>query len=251
MRMSDSSFRKLTGFIFILSPLWLFVNLAVLAKVSNFPDIQARGTDEFLTTVHQSGETGILVWYAAIVSGVLYTAAMPMFHKVLEPERIPWLGVVTTIGICAWAIQLIGMVRWIFVFPYLANVWVAAANDPQKREIVEVVYTAFTNYTGFALGQTIGIHLTAIWTILAGIAIKKSPLFKPWLGYLAILIGIGQIIGNIGPLGAVVPSIPIQTLFNVSGLVWYVYYAWTAYIGFIMMRSPADVYDDLIPAPVS
>lgn len=247
MRMSDFTFRKLTGFIFIISPLWLFVNLAVLAKVENFPDLQARGIDEFLTTVYQSGKTGVLVWYAAIVSGILYMAAMAMFHKVLEPERIPWMGVVTTIGIAAWAIQLIGMVRWIFVFPYLANVWAASANNPQKREIVEVVYNAFTNYTGFALGQTIGIHLTAIWTFLAGIAMKKSPLFKPWVGYLAILIAIGQAIGNIGPLGAVLPEIPIQTLFNVSGIVWYIYYLWTAYVGIVMIRARADVYDELVP----
>lgn len=249
MRMNDSTFRKLTGFMFILSPLWLFVNLAVLAQVSNFPDIQAKGTDEFLTTVYQAGTKGIIVWYIAIVSGILYTAATVMFHRVLEPERIPWMGVVTTIGIGAWLIQLIGMVRWIFVFPYLANEWVAAAGDPQKRQMVEIVYKAFTNYTGFALGQTIGIHLTAIWAILAGIAILKSPLFKPWLGYVGILIGIGQIIGNIGPLGSVIPEIPIQTLFNVSGIVWYVFYAWMAYLGVIMIRARADVYDELIPPP--
>jgi Domain of unknown function (DUF4386) len=248
MRMTDAAFRKLTGFIFIITPLSLFIVLAILARVSDFPDLQAKGVDEFLTTVHQSGTKGVIVWYISMIPGILYMAAMAMFHKVVEPERIPWLGVVTTMGIVAWAVQLIGLVRWIFVFPYLGNEWVAAVNDPQKRAMVEVVYNAFTNYTGFALGQTVGIHLTAIWTFLVGLILIKSPLFKPWHGYLAIVIAIGMAIGNMGPLGAVVPAIDIQTLFNVSGIVWYVYYAWMAYIGLVMLRSRADVYDDYVPA---
>jgi hypothetical protein len=251
MRMTAASFRKLTGFMFILTPLWLFVNSRILGVLSGFPDIQFAGVDELLTRVRDSGTAGILAWYVYIVPGVLYIASTVMLQKVMEPERIPWFGVATAMGVTAWAIQFFGLVRWIFVYPYLANLWFETPTDPVNRKIVSVVFDTFNNYAGYALGQTIGIGLTALWILLVGIAIKKSPLFKPWLGYLAIFVAIGEFIGNLGPLGSVIPGVDMRTLFNVSGLFWYISYAWMAYLGVIMMRAPADVYDDLEPAGVA
>jgi hypothetical protein len=244
MRMTAENFRKLTGFMFIITPLWLFLNSRVLGTISGFPDIQNAGVDQLLTRVHQSGTAGIIAWYIYIIPGILYMSSTAMLSRVLAPERIPWFGVATAMGITAWAIQFFGLVRWIFVYPYLAEQW-TSTSDPQKKYALEVVFNAFNNYAGFALGQTIGIGLTAIWILLVGIAIKKSPLFKPWLGYLAIFIAIGELIGNLGPLGSVIPSVPLPTLFNISGLFWYISYAWMAYLGIIMLRAPADVYDDL------
>lgn len=249
MRMTAANFRKLTGFMFILTPLWLFVNSRVLGSVSGFPDIQFAGPEELLTRVHESGTTGVIVWYIYIIPGVLYIASTVMLHKVLEPERIRWFGVATTMGVVAWAIQFFGLVRWIFVYPYLADVW-HSTNDPQTRETVTIVFNVINNYAGYALGQTIGIHLTALWILLVGIAIKKSPLFKPWMGYVAIFTAIGEFIGNMGPLGSVIPGIDMKTLFNISGLFWYISYMWMAYLGIHIMRSRADVYDDLVPDEV-
>jgi hypothetical protein len=235
---TDSRFLKLTGFMFILTPLWLFANLRVLAAVSNFPDSQFQGVDVLLRQVAASGVTGILVWYVDIVPGVLYIVSVVLFHRVITQngQKFPWFGVATNLGVCAWAIQLIGLVRWIFVFPYLAKLWVNAPSDTTK-ETITIVFNAFSNYAGFALGQTIGIGLTAAWILLVGIAILHSPLFKPWLGWVAIVTAIGEFIGNIGPLGTVVESIDIKTFFNISGLFWYISYAWMAYLGVVMMRS--------------
>jgi len=240
--LSESKFRKLTGFFFILTPLWLFVNLKVLAAISDFPDSQFRGVDALLRKVAESGVTGILVWYVDMVPGVLYIVSIVLFHRIMtrEPWPRPWFGVATTLGVCAWAIQLIGLVRWIFVFPYLAKLWVNATTDASK-ETITIVFNAFSNFAGFALGQTVGIHLTAAWIFLVGIALLKSPMFKPWLGWLAIVTAIGEFIGNLGPLGSVIESIDIKTFFNISGLFWYVSYAWMAYLGVIMMRSKAEV----------
>jgi hypothetical protein len=149
---------------FILTPAWLFVNSRVLGAVSGFPDIQFAGVDTLLTRVHASGTLGVIVWYIYIIPGIFYIASTVMLHKVLEPERIPWFGVATTMGVVAWAIQFFGLVRWIFVYPYLANVWVGT-NDPRTKETVTIIFNTINNYAGFALGQTIGIHLTALWLL--------------------------------------------------------------------------------------
>jgi hypothetical protein len=236
--MSDSAFRKLTGFMFILTPLWLFANSRVLGVVSGFPDIQFQGADVLLRRVAESGTKGILAWYIYIVPGVLYIASVVLFEKILamEKRKRPWFPVATALGVCAWAIQFFGLVRWIFVYPYLAKLWIDPPS-PTTRETVQIVFDTFNNYAGFALGQTIGIGLTAVWILLVGIALLKSSLFKPWLGWVAILTAIGELIGNLGPLGSVIPGIDIQKLFNVSGLFWYISYAWMALLGVIMIRA--------------
>lgn len=234
--MSDSTFRKLTGFMFILTPLWLFANSRVLGIVSGFPDIQFKGPDALLRRVAESGTQGVLAWYIYIVPGVLYIVSVVLFGKLMAMERYPrpWFGAATALGVCAWAIQFFGLVRWIFVYPYLADKWI---NEPSSRETVTIVFDTINNYAGYALGQTIGIGLTAVWILLVGIAIRKSPMFKPWLAWVAILTAIGELIGNLGPLGSVIPGIDIQTFFNISGLFWYVSYAWMAYLGVIMIRA--------------
>jgi hypothetical protein len=237
--MTIPNFRKLTGFIFVLTPLFLFVNSRVLGALSGFPDIQFAGVDTLLTRVHASGTAGVMAWYVYIIPGFLYIASTVMFHKVLQPERIPWLSVATTMGVIAWAIQFFGLVRWIFVYPYLGNVW-AETTEETTRETVTIVFNVMNNYAGYALGQTIGIHLTAIWLFLIGIAIRKSPLFKPWLGYVAIFTAIGIAVGNIGALGSVIPSISTRSFFSVAAYFWYASFAWMIYLGLIMMRSRAD-----------
>lgn len=239
--MSNSTFRKITGFLFILSPLWLLVNTELLGRVSGFPDVQFQGVDALMRRVAESGTKGILVWYAYIMGGILYIAAVTAFGKLLAMEKVnrPWLGVATAYGICAWAIQFFGLVRWIFVYPYLAEIWVGNPS-PTTKETVEIVFNAFNNYAGYGLGQTVGIGLTALWIALAGIAIRTSPLFKPWHGWLGILIAIGELIGNLGPLGSVIHTIDIHTFFNISGIAWRISFFWMAYLGVIMMRSKVD-----------
>ena len=236
--MSDSRFLKLTGFSFILTPLWLFVNSRILGTVSGFPDIQFAGVDSLLRQVAASGITGILVWYVYIVPGVLYIVSIALFHNVItrEERKRPWFLAATSLGVCAWAIQFFGLVRWIFVYPYLAKLWVNGPSDA-TRETITIVFNAFNNYAGYALGQTIGIGLTAAWILLVGIALLHSQLFKPWLGWVAILTAIGELIGNLGPLGSVIESIDMKTFFNISAICWYISYIWMAYLGVVMMRS--------------
>jgi hypothetical protein len=246
MSMTPAQFRKLTGFMFILTPLWLFANSRVLGSLSGFPDIQFAGVAELLSKVHESGTAGIIAWYIYIIPGVLYIVSTVLLQKLLEPQRIPWFGVATALGVVAWAVQFFGLVRWIFVYPYLANVWFAPTATVQTKEMVTIVFNTINNYAGYALGQTIGIHLTAVWILLVGVAIKKSPMFKPWMGNLAIIVAIGEFIGNLGPLGSVIPGIDMQAFFNLSGLCWYISYAWMAYLGYVMLKAPPAVYDDLV-----
>ena len=236
--MSDSQFRKLTGVFFIISPLALFFTTVILGRVSGFPDIQTAPVDVVMRRVAESGVTGILAWYAAMVPGFLYIIAMSLFQKIMdnERERRPWFLATTSIGVCAWALQLFGVVRWVFVFPYLAKVW---ADSPSEatQEAITVTYNAFNNYAGFAIGQTVGIYLTAIWIFMAGIAVLTCSLFKPWLGWISFPIAIGMSIGNIAPLGSVIPSVDTQAYFAIANVFWILSYAWMVYLGWLMIRA--------------
>jgi hypothetical protein len=235
---SDSQFRKLTGVFFIISPLALFLTTVILGKVSGFPDIQSEEVDVVLRRVAESGITGILAWYVAMVPGVLYIIAMSLFQKIMdnERERRPWFLATTSIGVSAWALQLFGVVRWVFVFPYLADRWFDSPSEATK-EAITVTYNAFNNYAGFAIGQTVGILLTAVWIFMAAIAVLTCSLFKPWLGWLGFIIAIGMAIGNVAPLGSVIPAVDTQAFFAIANVFWILSYAWMVYLGWLMIRA--------------
>src|SRR5918999_1059821 len=70
------------------------------------------------------------------------------------------LAVATTVGVLAAFVQLLGLVRWPFLVPYLAR----TAADPDateaRREAVDVVFQSFNRYLGVAVGEHLGYGLT-------------------------------------------------------------------------------------------
>lgn len=84
----------------------------------------------------------------------------------------------TTLGVLAAAVQFLGLIRWPFLVPFLA--------EQENREAVDLVFQAFNRYLGVAVGEHLGYLLTGAWTTLAGIALLDTSM---WLGALGILLG--------------------------------------------------------------
>jgi hypothetical protein len=102
---------------------------------------------------------------------VLFSAALPGADPTL-------LSVATTLGVLAAAVQFLGIVRWPFLVPFLA--------EQEDSEAVDLVFQAFNRYLGVAVGEHLGYLLTGAWTTLAGIALLTE---SSVLGAVGIVIG--------------------------------------------------------------
>jgi hypothetical protein len=107
----------------------------------------------------------------------------------------------------------IGITRWLFVMPGLAEAYVAEGADQQA---ISIVFEALNAYAG-GIGEILGVGLVSgVWTLLVGAAVFQSAGIAAKLaGGFAFVSGLG-LLATI-PAGFGVDLGPVLTL---SGIVW-------------------------------
>ena len=79
-------------------------------------------------------------------------------------------------------VQFLGLVRWPFLVPYLADTYLDPASSEATRESVAVAFQAFNHYAGVGVGENLGYLFTSLWSVLVALAMFGSPLpFRRWL----------------------------------------------------------------------
>jgi hypothetical protein len=88
-------------------------------------------------------------------------------------------------------VQMLGLLRWVFLVPSLARIHEDPQASPAQREATLAIFRAFHQYLGVGVGEHLGYLLTGLWSILIGIAIVLGDTMSVWLGWPGVLIGIG------------------------------------------------------------
>jgi hypothetical protein len=185
----------LTGLMLVLVPIAFNVTFFLLQRVFEYPDILRKPTDVILRRFKEGGVSLRRLWYAFTFSAVLFTPVPVLTQQVFEPA-VPWYLVVgTAIGVLAGAVQFLGLIRWPFLVPTLADLYTNPKSSPATRESVAVVFQAFHRYVGVAIGEHLGYIFTSTWTILLCVAILQTEMFHPLWGWLGIIPALGVLTG--------------------------------------------------------
>jgi hypothetical protein len=137
-----------------------------------------------------------------MLTAVLFVPLAVLVHKVLARENTPYMAVATAFGIIAGVVQFLGLVRWPLLVPYLADTYLAPASSGTTREAVAVVFQAFNQYAGVAVGENLGYLFTGLWSVLVALAMFASPLpFRRWLGLLGMVSAASLLVGTLEPAG--------------------------------------------------
>jgi hypothetical protein len=178
---------------------WFNATFAMLGKRFEYPDILRRPTEEILERFRQGGSSLIQLWWAFMLSGLLMISAVVLLSQTLGFGGV--LPVATTIGVLAGLVQMLGLLRWVYLVPSLAR----AHADPQatraQREATAAIFRAFHQYLGIGVGEHLGYLLTGLWSILVGTNIVLGGPMPAWLGWSGITIGAGLIVGSAEFLG--------------------------------------------------
>jgi hypothetical protein len=177
------------GLLLVAVPIAFNVSFAVLAARFDYPDVLREPTDVVLAKFSAGGTTLVLTWWAFALTAVAMVPLVVVLSSAIADADPTLLGLVTTVGVLAAAVQFLGLVRWPFLVPYLARTMADPAATPARRETVDVVFQSFNRYLGVAVGEHLGYGLTGAWTTLAGVALLQSDAVPGWLGVLGILIG--------------------------------------------------------------
>jgi hypothetical protein len=151
---------------------------AGLAARFDYPDVLRHPTRDVLARFRDGGASLQLLWWGFALTAVLLAPLVVLFSAALPGADPTLLSVATTLGVLAAAVQFLGLVRWPFLVPFLA--------EQEDSEAVDLVFQAFNRYLGVAVGEHLGYLLTGAWTTLAGIALLTE---SSVLGAVGIVIG--------------------------------------------------------------
>lgn len=194
------SVEAVAGVVLIVAPLWFNANFALLGKRFEYPDILRRPTSEVLERFRAGGAGLILLWWTFMLSGLLLIAGAVLLGQVLGFGVI--VPVATTIGVLAGFVQMLGLLRWVYVVPGLARAYTDPSAGTEQKEATAAVFRALHQYLGVGVGEHLGYLFTGIWSVLVGIAIVGDGTALPvWLGWPGVVIGAGLVIGSAEFLG--------------------------------------------------
>lgn len=175
--------RRLAGFGLLGFPLAVQVPFSLLAARFSYPDILVRGADEVLTRFHAGGTAMVATWYAyALCTPGLALVAVAMPAALGSRGLVARLSVVA--GVLASVVQLLGLLRWTFVVPFLAERWVAS---PADHATLELLYEAQHRLFGVMLGEHVGQLFMAAWTACVSVLARDAKPLR-WLGVVAALL---------------------------------------------------------------
>jgi hypothetical protein len=187
------------GVVLILAPLWFNASFALLGKRFDYPDILRRPATEILHRFRAGGSSLILLWWMFMMSGLLLIPAVVLLGQALGFTGIVPLAV--TIGVLAGLVQMLGLLRWVYLAPSLARMSAEPGIESGQREVSIAVFRAMHQYLGVGVGEHLGYLLTGIWSVLTGVALIGRALVPTWMGWAGIVVGVGLIIGSAEFLG--------------------------------------------------
>src|SRR6185436_12797915 len=166
------------GLLLILGAIGVFIPYTILTIIFDYPDILRQDAGIILSRFHEGGSSLIFVWFLFALLGLPFIPAYILIGQKLEGKMksVRW---VTTIGVISVIVQMIGLLRWTFVVPLLANNFVTTVNEAAK-EANKVAFQTIHQFGGVLLGEHLGQLFTIIGTVMICIAFDKLRLFPKW-----------------------------------------------------------------------
>lgn len=162
------------------------------------------------------------MWFLFAILGFPLLLAYISIGQKLE-TRFYFVRWATALGIISGIVQIIGLLRWTFVVPVLANNFVNATNET-TRETIKIVFQTMHQFGGVLLGEHLGQLFTIGWTIMIATAFNKLRLFPRWIIWFGYISAGIYLLAQAELFATVIPGFPIWNLAGLIGstmwLIW-------------------------------
>lgn len=232
--MNVNQLRKWTGWFFIAGAVLVNIPYTLLIMNFDYPDILREPAADVLTRFHAGGANLIYTWLAFAWVGLPLLFGIVLLDKAIENDS-PLMQTAKTAGIIGAATQMIGLLRWVFVVPVIANTYTDPSSSKAAKEAALVAFQVVHQYGGVVLGEHLGQAFTILWMALVSAAMFKSNFFKPWLGWFGFAASATYILAQTELLATVVPTMYVVDIAGLAGsLLWL---AWMIILGVFLIRA--------------
>lgn len=181
----------LLAVLLIATPLLFNAGYAALAIRFDYPGILRQPTQEILDRFRAGGSGLVLVWFAFAWSALLFIPIATLAGALIPDPRLATLSI--AVGVVAGSVQALGLLRWVFVVPFLARVQAAGVD----RSTIDLVFQVQHRYLGVAVGEHLGYLTTGAWTII----VASAGAVPPWLAVPGIAVGAMLVVGALEFVG--------------------------------------------------
>ena len=224
---------KKIGWLLIAGAIGVFIPYTILTMTFEYPDILRQDTGVILTKFHEGGSSLIFTWWAFALLGLPLLIAYIKIGQLLENQAgfIKW---VTTFGVISAIVQIIGLLRWVFVVPLIANNYLSTS-DPVIKEIAKSSFQTLHQFGGVLLGEHLGQLFTIIWTVMLSIAFIKIKLFPRWISWFGIISSIIYFLAQADLFSTVIHGFPVVAMAGFIGsTLWLL---WLVITGIMFIKS--------------
>jgi Domain of unknown function (DUF4386) len=154
-----------TGFAAIAIGLGFNIPYAILADNFDYPGILRQPADIALARFAEGGPALIATWYgfaACAIALIPLAVALSITAPRLATRPALAIGAAIT-GALAGLVQAIGLLRWVFAVPLLAEAQRLADANPVTARAASLTYSMLNAWGGVAIGEHLGQILTALF----------------------------------------------------------------------------------------
>lgn len=236
--MSTRQFRQLTGLFFILGAVLVNIPYTMLIINFDYPDILRAPVDHILTQFQAGGNSLIYTWLAFAWVGLPMLFGALMLKRILEKENSFFLETATTIGVFGFVVQVIGLLRWVFVIPVIARLYTDPTTATTTKDSLSALFMGIHQYGGVVLGEHVGQFFIIVWMSMIGAIIYKSPMFAKWVAWLGWIASAVYLLAQTELFATAIPGFPVIGWAGLYGsLLWLL---WMIVIGVYLIRNKAD-----------
>ena len=226
--------RLVAAALLIAMPIIFNIFFALLQSEFEYPDILRRPPDEILRRFAAGGERLIVLWYGFALTPALFLPAAVLLRRYLGRDEAGYLALATPWAIVASLVQLLGLLRWPFLVPEFARLYLDPATDAATQAATLAIFLAFHQYLGVAVGEHLGYLFTAAWTAVIATAMLGSPHFRSWWGWIGLVAALGILTGLLEPAGVAVAG----TINALSYILWSL---WLIGSGIALLRFRPEI----------
>jgi len=181
-------------------PIAFNVIFFLLQKAFGYPDILRKPAGDILRRFAEGGPRLVGLWYAFTLTALLFIPLGVLLPRLLAADNPAWFALAAALGVLAGLVQALGLLRWPFLAPYLAKTYTQPEASQARRDAVEVVFQAFHQYLGVAVGEHLGYLFTGAWTALVAYRLIIHSGVS-WFGWLGLVCAAGILVGMLEPAG--------------------------------------------------
>jgi hypothetical protein len=239
--MPVSNYRRITGALFITGAILVNVPYALLVGIFDYPDILRQPAATILERFAAAGSGLIVTWLAFAWVGLPLLVAIALLPRALERHDSAAVRAGTVFGIVGGVVQMIGLLRWVFVVPVLARLYTDPGASEAARQAAGVAFQALHQFGGVLLGEHLGQMFTILWMGLISAELLRRQSLSTWLGWAGIAAALVYLAAQAELLATVFPGVAEVPAAGLAGsLLWL---GWMVWLGVWLMRRSAD------PAP--